>query len=179
MPPSPPTLACEVQSQCDAALHLGHLIDSMIHRLQPGRPEILSPTPRRHLLESSASQHWLRTPPLSATSSRAASPASAYGSTTSFQPHRTLQHHTSFSSLLEREQAARGILKPGAARAKSHESLKADAAAENAMGRRWIRWMHKRGIKQWVVPGGIILSMLVKVCMGLGSYSGKCIMTFG
>jgi len=41
-----------------------------------------------------------------------------------------------------------------------------------AMGRRWIRWMHKRGIKEWVVPGVIAASTLVKFAIGLGSYSG-------
>ena len=41
-----------------------------------------------------------------------------------------------------------------------------------AMGRRWIRWMHKRGIKEWVIPGVIAASTLVKFLIGLGSYSG-------
>lgn len=43
---------------------------------------------------------------------------------------------------------------------------------ETATGRRWIRWMHKCGIKQWIVPGIIAASTLVKVAIGLGSYSG-------
>ncbi|KAF9463046.1 glucosyltransferase [Collybia nuda] len=33
--------------------------------------------------------------------------------------------------------------------------------------------MHKRGIKQWVVPGAILASTLVKSGIGLGSYSGQ------
>jgi alpha-1,3-glucosyltransferase len=32
--------------------------------------------------------------------------------------------------------------------------------------------MHKRGIKQWIVPGIIAASTLIKVAIGLGSYSG-------
>ncbi|KAF9475649.1 glucosyltransferase [Pholiota conissans] len=32
--------------------------------------------------------------------------------------------------------------------------------------------MHKRGIKQWIVPGVIAASTLIKVAIGLGSYSG-------
>ncbi|KAF8967145.1 glucosyltransferase [Flammula alnicola] len=44
---------------------------------------------------------------------------------------------------------------------------------ETAMARRWIRWMHKRGFKQWVVPGIIAVSTLVKLAIGLGSYSGQ------
>ena len=43
---------------------------------------------------------------------------------------------------------------------------------ETAMGRRWIRWLHKKAMKQWVVPGIIAASTLVKLAIGLGSYSG-------
>ena len=43
---------------------------------------------------------------------------------------------------------------------------------EPAMVRRWIRWMHKRGIKQWVVPLILLASALVKFAIGLGTYSG-------
>ncbi|KAF8158135.1 ALG6, ALG8 glycosyltransferase family-domain-containing protein [Crassisporium funariophilum] len=41
------------------------------------------------------------------------------------------------------------------------------------MGRRWIRWLHKGGMKAWVVPGIIGASTLVKFAIGLGSYSGQ------
>jgi len=40
------------------------------------------------------------------------------------------------------------------------------------MGRRWIWWMHKRGMKELVVPGVIVVSVLVRLIMGLASYSG-------
>ena len=43
---------------------------------------------------------------------------------------------------------------------------------ETGSGRRWIRWMHKRGIKTWVVPGIIAGATLLKFAMALGSYSG-------
>ena len=43
---------------------------------------------------------------------------------------------------------------------------------ETAMGRRWIRWMHKRGMKEMVVPGVIAVSVLVRLVMGLAPYSG-------
>lgn len=46
---------------------------------------------------------------------------------------------------------------------------------EPAMGRRWIRWMHKRGMKQWVLPGIVMVAVLFKWAIGLGSYSGRII----
>lgn len=49
---------------------------------------------------------------------------------------------------------------------------KVHEAEGTAMGRRWIRWMHKRGIEKWVEPGIIAASTLVKFAIGLGSYSG-------
>lgn len=44
---------------------------------------------------------------------------------------------------------------------------------EHGSGKRWVRWMHKHGMKQWVVPGAIVASIWVRWCMGLGSYSGE------
>lgn len=43
---------------------------------------------------------------------------------------------------------------------------------EQGFGRRWLRWMHKNGVKHWVVPCTLIASALVRWCIGLGSYSG-------
>lgn len=44
---------------------------------------------------------------------------------------------------------------------------------KDGMGKAWIRWMHKRGIKAWIVPLLVLASTLVKFCIGLGSYSGE------
>ncbi|KAH9936376.1 ALG6, ALG8 glycosyltransferase family-domain-containing protein [Fomitopsis serialis] len=41
------------------------------------------------------------------------------------------------------------------------------------MGRRWVRWMHKQGLKRWVVPCAVLASVWVKWSIGLGSYSGQ------
>src|SRR5690606_24675600 len=41
-----------------------------------------------------------------------------------------------------------------------------------SMGRRWIRWMHKRGLRNWVIPSAIVFATLLKLCLGLSSYSG-------
>lgn len=43
---------------------------------------------------------------------------------------------------------------------------------EQGFGRRWLRWMHKNGVKHWVVPCTLLASALVRWCIGLGSYSG-------
>ncbi|RDB17831.1 Dolichyl pyrophosphate Man9GlcNAc2 alpha-1,3-glucosyltransferase [Hypsizygus marmoreus] len=120
--------------------------------------EIHAPTPQRHLLESNASQHWLRTPPHSPTSSRAASPVSA------IHTHRLIRH-MSFSSLHEETRP-----RP---RVHDKEKEKEREREGETMGRRWIRWMNRRGLKRWVVPGAILTSTLVKACISLGSYSGK------
>jgi len=44
--------------------------------------------------------------------------------------------------------------------------------ADDRMGKAWIRWMHKRGIKVWVLPLLVLISALLKFCIGLGTYSG-------
>ena len=46
------------------------------------------------------------------------------------------------------------------------------AREELGFGRRWLRWMHKNGVRHWVVPCTLIASALVRWCIGLGSYSG-------
>ena len=144
------------------------------YRPFPDRHEIIAPTPRRHLIESSASQHWLRSGSISPVSSRAASPASAYSFSSSVYTHRPRPHHTSFSALLERDNPSRAMLGTSGTRLKSER-----ADTETTMGRRWIRWLHKRGMKEWVVPGAILASTFAKCCMGLGSYSGQLSRLFG
>jgi hypothetical protein len=34
--------------------------------------------------------------------------------------------------------------------------------------------MHKRGMKAWVVPTALLAATCIKVCIGLGPYSGQC-----
>ncbi|KAJ6559179.1 glycosyltransferase family 57 protein [Mycena vulgaris] len=126
------------------------------------RPEILAPTPRqalagsRHLLENSA--HWLHSLPHSPGSSRATSPTLSPGRRFSSLSGHAIKFPTSLSSLQEAEDAA---------------PPPPEREAEPAMARRWIRWMHKRGVKAWVVPCALLASTCIKVCMGLGSYSGQ------
>lgn len=44
---------------------------------------------------------------------------------------------------------------------------------DNATGRRWVRWMHRKGIRQWTLPITLVAVTLVKLALGLGSYSGQ------
>lgn len=149
----------------NVAKHLCLLL--VLYRENVQAPSVLSPTPRRHLLESSAKQHWLNSPAISVTSSRPSSPqltAEQDQPATSHIRHRFRAHHRNFSSIYSQE--PQGTVVAGTSGDKVHE------AEGTAMGRRWIRWMHKRGIQKWVVPGIITASTLVKFAIGLGSYSG-------
>lgn len=149
-------------------------------RLDSDVSEIHSPTPRRHLLERSASQQWLRTPPLSPVSSRAVSPMSTFNrSPTNSLRRLSFQRPGSFGSMMENDplqDAASAKGRPGLRERRSSASLthKTHEAPETSMGRRWLRWMHKRGLKTWIIPALILFSTLIKFCVGLGSYSGEC-----
>jgi alpha-1,3-glucosyltransferase len=84
-------------------------------------------------------------------------------------PKRAAYQHMSASLLDDGEYgspriAARGI------------KLHAADPDEPAMGRRWIRWMHRRGLRQYVIPGILSASIIVKLMIGLGSYSGPYIL---
>jgi len=131
--------------------------------------EIISPVPRRHLLQTSESLHWLQlgSYPESDLQARCASPVSVASSAASVYPSTSgASKHLSFSALQQQEFAARGILS-GSLR-KGLESSREDPGA----CRRWIRWMQKQGLKAWVVPSAIAASVWVKWCIGLGGYSG-------
>ncbi|KAI0081538.1 hypothetical protein K474DRAFT_1656321 [Panus rudis PR-1116 ss-1] len=129
--------------------------------------EIISPVPRRHhQLQAHESRHWLDTPPLPPSSTRAGSPSSAISTTSPGRGPR-LKHTLSFSSMASYDG-------PVSATASyrlrmSHEKR---PVVEDSMARRWVRWMHKQNLKHWVVPCAVLISTLVKWCIGLGSYSG-------
>lgn len=44
---------------------------------------------------------------------------------------------------------------------------------EGGFARRWIRWMHREGIKQWILPCVLLTTTWIKWATGLGSYSGR------
>ena len=44
---------------------------------------------------------------------------------------------------------------------------------EGEFARRWIKWMHKEGIRHWILPCVLLTSTWIKWTIGLGSYSGR------
>ncbi|KAJ7175874.1 glycosyltransferase family 57 protein [Mycena filopes] len=126
------------------------------------RPEILAPMPRqalaggRHLLENTT--QWLNTRSHSPTSSRQLSPTLSPG-----RRFSTLSPHASkFPASLSSLHAA-----------DTPEVPPLEKEAEHAMARRWIRWMHKRGVKAWVIPSALLASTCFKATLSLASYSGQ------
>jgi len=120
-------------------------------------PEIVSPVPLRHhaLQPELTPDAWIRTP--SPSSSRAISPATPLRGG---NPRRSRQNYrfASFSTVMD---AQAGNLKGPEV-----------PVHEQGLGRRWLRWMHKNGVKHWVVPCTLLASVLVRWCIGLGPYSG-------
>jgi len=134
--------------------------------------EIIAPIPRRHLLQVSQSLHWLRldTPSEGEWLNRVATPvspvsASSVGSV--FPSSRTSNRLRSFSALMEHERTA-----DGGTSFTSDARVAMDDQGNYGAGRRWVRWMHRHNLKNWVAPSAIVASTLVKWCIGLGTYSG-------
>ncbi|KAK7048375.1 DNA replication helicase [Favolaschia claudopus] len=129
------------------------------------RPQILAPTPRQahvgsHLLENSSSDQWLHAN--SPQSSRQVSPTLSPKRRFPSLPHSpttSVKFPSSLSSLHEADD--------------DHERPPQEKeTTEHAMARRWVRWMHKRGVKAWVVPSALLTATCIKFSIGLGSYSG-------
>ncbi|KAL0570030.1 Glucosyltransferase-like protein [Marasmius crinis-equi] len=69
------------------------------------------------------------------------------------------------------DHATRSTLKPGQ---RAKEKLpNAQSNNEDGLGRRLIRWAHKRGMKEWISVGILLVGIFVRLCIGLGSYSGE------
>lgn len=108
--------------------------------------------PLRHQALQPSPDAWIRTP--SPPSSRTISP------TTSIRGggfSRTSGHYSSYVSFS-------AVMEDGKGPPLLQE--------EQGFGRRWLRWMHRNGVKHWVVPCTLLASVLVRWCIGLGSYSG-------
>ena len=105
------------------------------------------PVPLRHRALQPSPDAWIRTP--SPSSSRAISPSSSLAGVFPRGHHS----YSSFCSIMEVDK----------------ETL----LQEQGLGRRWLRWMHKNGLKHWVVPCTLLASAAVRWCIGMGSYSGK------
>lgn len=129
--------------------------------------EIIAPIPRRHLLQTSQSLHWLRvdTSPGDEWLNRGVSPVSA-SSVGSVFPNNRMSNRLSFTALMDHERTA-----VGASSTADNRVLEDDQGTVGA-GRRFVRWMHRNNMKNWVIPSVIATSTLVKWCIGLGAYSG-------
>jgi alpha-1,3-glucosyltransferase len=120
------------------------------------------------MLETSESQRWLCTPPLGPASSRAASPVVRNFTQMTTLPTRqeALHRHLTFSSLLAESQKTSTTT--------THHGKGIERTGEEAgMGKRWVWWMHRRGMTDWDIPSAVVASMLIKWCIGLGPYSGQ------
>ncbi|KAG2368691.1 ALG6, ALG8 glycosyltransferase family-domain-containing protein [Suillus spraguei] len=129
--------------------------------------EIIAPIPRRHLLQTSQSLHWLRVGTSSGDEllDRGVSPVSA-SSVGSVFPNSRMNNRLSFTALMEHERTAAGPSSRADARKIEDEQGTFGA------GRRFVRWMHRSNMKSLVIPSAIAASALVKWCIGLGTYSG-------
>lgn len=129
--------------------------------------EIIAPIPRRHLLQTSQSLHWLRVDTSSGDEwlNRGVSPVSA-SSVGSVFPNNRMANRLSFTALMEHERTAVGPSSTADAR------ILEDDQGTIGAGRRFVRWMHRNNMKNWVVPSAIVASTLVKWCIGFGTYSG-------
>lgn len=114
-------------------------------------PELVAPIPVRHPELQALDMHARNWPSTSSptSSSRAISPVTPMRGTIGL-------YRNSLASLAE----ADGTL------------ASAREEAETGAGRRWIRWMHRNNMKDWVVPAILLAGALVRWCVGLGTYSG-------
>lgn len=153
------------------------LTERFVHfRSETEQNEILhSPIPSRHFLLQTESQQWLKGQPLSPASSRAVSPFPS-SSTLPSDPsipasnsaHGSRRAQTlSFGSLHDRE-----ISKSKLRRAAVEEERKLEAKESQGAGKRWIKWMHRNRMQDYVTPCMVAGAVCVKWCIGLSGYSG-------
>lgn len=134
--------------------YLGSTVNAHPDSSETDHSEILSPTPRKHhLLQQQASQ-WLSSS-LSPSPSRPNSPLNPNSPRTN-RSHKT---SLSFSSLAEQDKG-----RPGIGRVEGINS---------SFARRWVRWMSRHGMDNWVLPIEILAMLWIKWAVGLGSYSGN------
>ncbi|KAF9267381.1 hypothetical protein L218DRAFT_955274 [Marasmius fiardii PR-910] len=160
-------------------------------------PDIVAPLPRRHLLSSHQSRLWLSEEQNSnglpsPTSSRGVSPTSGTFSSSRSQSgsgdgtiSRRLAVKRSLGSLLNATPPVSPILGQAALDSVARSTtIKRSTKAkekrvnyhsnlEEGLGRRSLRWAHKGGMKDWISVGILILGVLIRLCIGIGSYSGQ------
>lgn len=129
--------------------------------------EIIAPIPRRHLLQTSQSLHWLQVDTSSGDEwvNRGVSPVSASSVGPVF-PNNRVGNRLSFTALMNHEGTA---VDPSST---ADTRVLEDDQGTVGAGRRFVRWMHRNNMKNWAVPSAIATSVLVKWCIGFGTYSG-------
>jgi alpha-1,3-glucosyltransferase len=125
-------------------------------------PEIVAPVPRRHQALQPTPDAWIRTP------SPPASSCTTSPTTTpirgGFSRASGRYRYASFSTVMDTADSK-----------ETQTQMQTLWQEEQGFGRRWLRWMHKNGVKHWVVPCTLLASILVRWCIGLGSYSGTSV----
>jgi alpha-1,3-glucosyltransferase len=87
---------------------------------------------------------------------------------------RRLRKSSSIGPLAERDAQGGGVGHSASlTRFVADRHVKEHPGWEGGFARRWIRWMHKDGIKRWILPCVLLSTTWVKWATGLGSYSGK------
>ena len=92
-----------------------------------------------------------------------------------------LRRPSSAASLAERTRggASSKVGHPSASmRHAADRHVKERGELEGGFARRWIRWMHKEGIKHWTLPCVLLTATWIKWAIGLGSYSGGSLNQF-
>ena len=160
----------------------------MSFRSDSEQSEIISPIPRKHIsITAKENLQLLRTEtPSPAPSNRSTfsnystvnAPTNHILTSPSLRPYNHLPFSTKRSrkpssvvSLAERTRGGVGSSTGHSAtftRPMVHRHAK-----ERGFARGWIRWMHKEGIKHWILPCVLLTTSWIKWAIGLGSYSGK------
>ena len=166
------------------------------HRSDSEQSEILSPIPRMHdNITAKESLQWLRaeTPSPGPSDRSFASHYSVTGTAANYihaslpSPAIRPQHRlpsitrrsrkpSSVGSLTERMRggaSSRISILPAATRHAADRRAKGYGEWEGGFARRWIKWMHKEGVKGWIFPCVLLTTSWIKWATSLGSYSGK------
>ena len=79
----------------------------------------------------------------------------------------------SFGSLHERE-----VTKSRLRKAAQEEERKIEAKESQGAGKRWIKWMHRNRLQDYVTPCMVAGAVCIKWCVGLSGYSGMSFIVY-
>lgn len=122
--------------------------------------------PRRHHLLLSESQHWLRAPSRSPASSRPSSPLSPSRSDSISRVRHFHRHHTtSITSVLEQDAVKK-------TKDREVDTTRHNEGVDEGPAKRWVKWMQGNRMRNQMPVCIILVTLFVKWCVGLSSYSG-------